>query len=164
MNGQFVWSPGQTIEMMKREFVANALKFYGGNEQSAANSLGIPIPELKEILVRSHNAAGEQDKVDAQRKKDREVFLARSRGLVHRDPETQMDMVLPFPAGQVPSQPSEGLDPSSAAAILAGRPTTPETALPVGPVLGNVGDPPVTGSAAEAAARTKMLLEESGLK
>ena len=139
--GQYYWSPGLNIKNMEESFVADALHFYNNSEQSAANALGISVTELQGIVARSQFNAEQQKKADTEHAKKSAEFLARSRGLVYRDPETLIETVMPFPAGQAPTQPAEGLDPNSAAAILAGRPVTPENALPVGPVLANVGDP-----------------------
>jgi hypothetical protein len=155
MNGQLMWSPGMTIDSMKKEFVANALRFYNGNDASAANSLGITVVELKGILAASQFDAEAQAAADKKHTEERLTFLARSRGLVYRDPETQMDTVMPFPAGQAPAQPAEGLDGTSAAEILAGRSVTPENAIPLVAVLPNAGDP------VSAAAKTATMMKET---
>ena len=154
------WAPGMTIRSIEETFVVEALKFYAGNEQSAANSLGITVVQLQDITKRTELNAKEQAERDAERQRKGADFLARSRGLVYRDPETLMDTVMPFPAGQTPGNPVGGLGGNEAAVVL-GAPKTIAPPVPAVAVLPTVGTAPAGDpvAAAEATKRAMASLE-----
>ena len=72
--GQY-WSPGMTLKMIRREFVAEALKFYNGREDSAAQALEISIPELKGIVAEIQFDKETQAKFEIERKQKSAEFL-----------------------------------------------------------------------------------------
>ena len=151
----FFWSPGMTISGMAENFVADAIHFYQGSRQSAANALGITLTELDAITKRTQLNAEQQAKSDAEHKAKSAEFLARSRGIIGVDKDGY-DTLSPYTS-------ADGLDATAAAKALAatapvpGR-VTPANAIPTVSVLAEAGDP-------VAAARvTKLKMEEALLK
>jgi hypothetical protein len=153
--GNYYWSPGLTIKSMQESFVADAIKFYNGSKQSAANSLGITLAELEAIVKRSQLDKEAQDKVDATRKKEAQNFLDRSRGIIGVDKDGH-DTLSPY-------VPADGLDQQAAVQVLEVTAlnqvaVTPESAIPSVAVLPNAGD------AVSAAQKTKILMQQSNLQ
>ena len=150
--GQFYWSPGMTIAHMEEAYVFDAIKFYDGSQQSAANSLGITLARLQEILKRSQLAKDEQDKVDVERKRREKEFLDRSRGIIGVDKDGHQTLS--------PYVPAEGIDQTDAVQILEAtaanlNAVTPESAIPTTAVL------PTAGDAVSAAQKTKKLMQQN---
>lgn len=151
----FAWTPGVQLKNMEDIFVADALKFYQGNKQSAANALGIELAKLEEILKRTTLNAEAQAKADAERAKKSADFLARSRGIATFDQKTGADTISPYVQ-------AEGFDSLDAASLLAqtspaAGQVTPESAVPAVSMLPNAGDP------VAAALKTKELIEQAAL-
>lgn len=152
MMGNLYWSPGLTLKAVEGIFAEEALKFYEGNEKSAASALGITLEKFHEIIGRNKLEAEAQKKRDEEITKNKEEFLRRSRGVVEPDPNTGFDTMRAY-------TPADGIAQDQAAATLAatapvpGR-VTPENALPTAAVVPNAGDP------VAAAKRTQMLVQE----
>lgn len=60
--------PGMTIEMMEKEMILSALKFYEGNKTKAAQSLGITVRTIQNKLSlynpKEKNESGKESKSD----------------------------------------------------------------------------------------------------
>ena len=151
--GNYYWSPGFTIKNMQESFVADAIKFYNGSKQSAANSLGITLQQLEDIERLMRLDAEAQDKVDIKRKHDADEFLARSRGIIGVDLQGHETLS--------PYVPAEGVDSSVAVLQLAQGNTglvTPENAIPAAAVLRTAGEQ--SGDPLAAAKKTALLMKE----
>lgn len=80
MDSQIIWSPGVKLESIEKQVILTAFRFYRGNKTATANALGIAVRTLDSKLA----SYKELDQSDAERaaneRKQREDFLARSRG------------------------------------------------------------------------------------
>lgn len=152
--GAYYWSPGMTVKSMEEVFVAEAIHFYNKDEQSAANSLGITLMQLQDIVRRSQASVTAQAKADVERKKKADEFLARSRGVIGVDKQGH-DTLSPY-------VPAEGVDASVAVLTLAQTAVpslmTPENAIPTAAVLPTT---PVVNDPVAAAKRTQVLIQEN---
>lgn len=80
MNEPINWSPGITLEEIERLVILKAYRFYNNNKTTTANALGIAIRTLDARLGKYEADAKEQELKDAEDRRKREDFLARSRG------------------------------------------------------------------------------------
>lgn len=81
MRESVIWSPGQTLDLLEKEVIVKAFRFYHGNKTATSNSLGISIRTLENKLEKYESEAMLQDAVNERLRKEREYFLARSRGI-----------------------------------------------------------------------------------
>lgn len=78
---QISWTPGVTIAAIEQDIIQAAFSFYRGNKTATAQSLGISIRTLDNKLERyAQEQKGFEDR-EAEQRKRREEFLARSRGV-----------------------------------------------------------------------------------
>lgn len=98
------WQPGQTLEMIEKNVILQAFRFYQENKTQTANSLGIAIRTLDSKLEKySQEASGEEKRNQEQREVQKANEL-RAKG--------------PQPATSAPKgdgvEPTQGLAPKSA--------------------------------------------------
>lgn len=74
------WTPGQTLEILEKQAILAAFQFYRGNKTQTSQSLGISIRTLDTKLGEYKINFDEEKDADYERRKEREQFLARSRG------------------------------------------------------------------------------------
>lgn len=74
------WSPGMKLEYLEKMAIEEALKFYRGNKTQTAAALGIAIRTLDAKLEIYENERIENERRQEQFRKEREAFIARSKG------------------------------------------------------------------------------------
>lgn len=82
MNEQVYWSPGVTLELVEKQVILNAFRFYRGNKTQCAISLGIAIRTLENKLEKYEQDGvrqREQEELDARRRAE---ILDRQRGII----------------------------------------------------------------------------------
>jgi len=75
------WSPGMSLEILEQMVIQKAFKHYHGNKTATANSLGIAIRTLDAKLEKYEMDEIEREEQNADRRRDRELQLARARGI-----------------------------------------------------------------------------------
>lgn len=84
MQHSVFWSPGMKIDALEELVIKKAFAFYRENKTATANSLGISIRTLDNKLEKYEMSAIEETLAYESRKQDRDVQLARARG-IHAD-------------------------------------------------------------------------------
>ena len=80
MNSPINWSPGVKLEAVEKQVILKTLQFYKNNKTSAANALGISIRTIDNKLEKYSRQDKANQKAAESRQRERELFLARSRG------------------------------------------------------------------------------------
>lgn len=88
MQDSIMWSPGMTLDAVEKLVILKAFRFYRGVKTTTAQSLGISIRTLDAKLEKYQSDENELERVDEQRRTDRDKFLARQRGVVLTSQET----------------------------------------------------------------------------
>lgn len=81
MDYQISWQPGLTLKQMELMVVGSAIRFYKGNKSQTAKALDINIKTLDTRLDEIIEIEDKEKAAEAERVKQREHFLARSRGI-----------------------------------------------------------------------------------
>lgn len=81
MQHSVFWSPGMKIDALEELVIKKAFAFYRENKTATANSLGISIRTLDNKLEKYEMSAIEETLAYESRKQDRDVQLARARGI-----------------------------------------------------------------------------------
>ena len=87
MNQAVHWSPGVTLEMIEKQVILNAFRFYRGNKTQTAISLGIAIRTLETKLERYEHDGKEQLEREQRDDAERAAILDKQRG-IYTDPKT----------------------------------------------------------------------------
>ena len=81
MQHSVFWSPGMKLETLEEHVIIKAYAFYQNNKTATANSLGISIRTLDNKLEKYERNTFEEELAEDVRKREREEFLIRSRGI-----------------------------------------------------------------------------------
>lgn len=76
-----IWSPGVTLADLEQQAIMKALSFYRGNQTTTATALGISRKTLGDKLKQYREDDESQKQADEARRKNREYWLNRSRGI-----------------------------------------------------------------------------------
>ncbi len=87
MNEHVMWSPGVTLEMIEKQVILIAFRFYRGNKTQTAQSLGIAIRTLEAKLEKYEDDGEKQRLANEQDAINRAAILDRQRG-IFVDPKT----------------------------------------------------------------------------
>ncbi len=79
-NPNINWNPGMTIEVIEKEAILQALRFYRGNKTATANALGIAIRTLDNKIAQYEQDTKKEEAASEFRKKQRDEFQKRARG------------------------------------------------------------------------------------
>lgn len=82
MNEQVFWSPGVTLEMIEKQVILNALRFYRGNVIQCAISLGVSDRTIRNKMEKYEQDSAAQQERDAAEDAERARILDRQRGIV----------------------------------------------------------------------------------
>lgn len=75
------WQPGMNLEIIEKSAILQAFRFYRGNKTATAQALGIAIRTLDHKLEKYATDDVVMRKADEERRKDREEFDLRQRGI-----------------------------------------------------------------------------------
>lgn len=69
------WQPGQTLEMVERQVIKKALKFFHDHKTKTAEALGISLRTLQNKLDKYEEEDIESSRIEQQAKERDEAFL-----------------------------------------------------------------------------------------
>lgn len=85
-SNEVVWSPGVPLERLEKQVILKAYKHYRESKKVTAEALGISVRTLDNKFEKYAEEQKIQEAKDADRKRKREEFLKRCRGINPAEP------------------------------------------------------------------------------
>lgn len=128
------WVPGITLEEMEKQCVLSAYRFYRQNKTQTAGALGIAIRTLDAKLEKyGDDERREAERVDGD-KRNKEIILARMRGLPHLAIDNRSPLVKLADAkiqNEATQTPAPRLETSSGERVQSLEKVTPQQPMSV---------------------------------